>query len=455
MTDPSNTGANSSFFQGLEAARAGNRLLARARFEQALEENTEHADGWVWLAWTTGSLDGALSCLAEALRRDPDHPIALAGRNWLQLLRDAAKSLAEASTPQNAKSEPLPVAPPDDTPDFDLEPVSLDARDAEGSYDFHDDLTTDDLDDSFGDTTGNLDHHGSNDHARWQGEIAAADATELSRDAESHDAESHDVTDDRSVEPAACSDFASDTDVDGNLDLAVELVADAIEETPVLAAELVDESPDFTPIDAEEISIAEVHRDLEEQVAECAALTTRDDDAWSPTTPVVAEVVPVPVAEKVETENETVAPTPAPVSVDAEDTQDDLSCVTRTTILAVDDSPTVRKLLAMTLEQRGYTVVTVEDGVAALQFLACGAPALIITDITMPRLDGYQLCKLVKKHERTRRIPVIMLSGKDGVFDRLRGHLVGCDDYLSKPFESNDLMQKVSKYVPCPVPALV
>ncbi|MEM9587805.1 MAG: response regulator, partial [Planctomycetota bacterium] len=74
-------------------------------------------------------------------------------------------------------------------------------------------------------------------------------------------------------------------------------------------------------------------------------------------------------------------------------------------------------------------------------------PDLILSDINMPKLGGYQLCKLVKKHERTRDIPVIMLSGKDGVFDKLRGTMVGCSDYVTKPFESNELIEKVRQYV--------
>ncbi len=117
------------------------------------------------------------------------------------------------------------------------------------------------------------------------------------------------------------------------------------------------------------------------------------------------------------------------------------------TILVVDDSPTVRKLVAMTLEKRGYTVVAAFDGVAAIKEIATHNPALILMDVTMPRLDGYQLCKLVKKHEATRHIPVVMLSGKDGMFDRLRGRLVGCSGYISKPFVPEALVETVEEHL--------
>ena len=115
------------------------------------------------------------------------------------------------------------------------------------------------------------------------------------------------------------------------------------------------------------------------------------------------------------------------------------------TVLVVDDSPTVRKLVAMTLEKRGFTVVAAFDGVAAIKEIATHNPDLILMDVTMPRLDGYQLCKLVKKHEATRHIPVIMLSGKDGMFDRLRGRLVGCSGYISKPFVPEALVETVEE----------
>ena len=117
------------------------------------------------------------------------------------------------------------------------------------------------------------------------------------------------------------------------------------------------------------------------------------------------------------------------------------------TILTVDDSPTIRKLLAMTLEREGFDVVQAQDGVEALVKMSECNPAMILSDINMPRLDGYKLCKFVKKHAKTKHIPVIMLSGKDGVFDKLRGRMSGCDGYLTKPFESKDLLEKIRSFI--------
>ncbi len=117
------------------------------------------------------------------------------------------------------------------------------------------------------------------------------------------------------------------------------------------------------------------------------------------------------------------------------------------TVLVVDDSPTVRKLVAITLEKRGYKVVSAFDGVAAIKEIAAHSPSLILMDVNMPRLDGYQLCKLVKKHETTRHIPVLMLTGKDGMFDRLRGRLVGCVGSIAKPFAPEELLAIVEQNI--------
>ena len=112
-------------------------------------------------------------------------------------------------------------------------------------------------------------------------------------------------------------------------------------------------------------------------------------------------------------------------------------------ILAVDDSPTVRKLVALTLSSQGFEVITAADGIEALTILSEQLPDLILSDINMPKLNGYKLCKFVKKHERTQSIPVVMLSGKDGVFDKMRGKMNGCNDFIAKPFESAELVAKV------------
>jgi twitching motility two-component system response regulator PilG len=138
----------------------------------------------------------------------------------------------------------------------------------------------------------------------------------------------------------------------------------------------------------------------------------------------------------------TAAPAPVAPTVEATAPSDEEMPL----VLAVDDSPTIRKLLTMTLERQGFRIITAADGVEALTLLSEQLPDVILSDINMPRLGGYQLCKFVKKYDRTKHIPVIMLSGKDGVFDKMRGKMAGCNDYIVKPFESSELIAKVKEH---------
>jgi twitching motility two-component system response regulator PilG len=116
-------------------------------------------------------------------------------------------------------------------------------------------------------------------------------------------------------------------------------------------------------------------------------------------------------------------------------------------VMVIDDSNTIRRSAEIFLLQAGCHVVLAEDGFDALAKIADHQPDVIFVDIMMPRLDGYQACALIKRHEKYRSIPVIMLSSKDGVFDRARGRMVGCDQYLTKPFSKEELLRTVSDYV--------
>ncbi|NWF82587.1 MAG: response regulator [Bryobacteraceae bacterium] len=119
----------------------------------------------------------------------------------------------------------------------------------------------------------------------------------------------------------------------------------------------------------------------------------------------------------------------------------------RRLVLTVDDSLTVRKIVAMTLERFGYRVLSAADGMQALARLNEHRPDLILLDITMPRMDGYQVCKTIKQNPYTKQIPVLMLSGKDGFFDKVKGKLAGATDYLTKPFQEDELVKAVEKHM--------
>ena len=115
-------------------------------------------------------------------------------------------------------------------------------------------------------------------------------------------------------------------------------------------------------------------------------------------------------------------------------------------VLVIDDSNTIRRSAEIFLRQGGHDVVLAEDGFDALANVNDHGPELIFCDILMPRLDGYQTCAIIKRNPRFAHVPVIMLSSKDGLFDKARGRMVGSQDYLTKPFTKDQLLRAVASY---------
>src|SRR5574343_1205509 len=115
-------------------------------------------------------------------------------------------------------------------------------------------------------------------------------------------------------------------------------------------------------------------------------------------------------------------------------------------VLVIDDSNTIRRSAEIFLKQGGCEVVLAEDGFDALAKVSDYRPDLIFCDILMPRLDGYQTCAIIKRNPRFTQTPVIMLSSKDGLFDKARGRMVGSQDYLTKPFTKDQLLQAVQQH---------
>ncbi len=115
-------------------------------------------------------------------------------------------------------------------------------------------------------------------------------------------------------------------------------------------------------------------------------------------------------------------------------------------ILVVDDSSTIRRSAEIFLSQAGHPVVLAADGFAALSIVVERRPLLIFCDILMPRLDGFQTCALIRASPASAHTPVVMLSSRDGLFDRARGLLAGATDYLTKPFTKESLLRAVREY---------
>ena len=115
-------------------------------------------------------------------------------------------------------------------------------------------------------------------------------------------------------------------------------------------------------------------------------------------------------------------------------------------VLVVDDSNTIRRSAEIFLKQGGHEVLLADDGFDALAKINDYQPDLVFCDILMPRLDGYQTCAIIKRNARFASIPVVMLSSKDGVFDKARGRMVGSQEYLTKPFTKDQLLQAVQQF---------
>ncbi|MBV2210184.1 MAG: twitching motility response regulator PilG [Thermomonas sp.] len=116
-------------------------------------------------------------------------------------------------------------------------------------------------------------------------------------------------------------------------------------------------------------------------------------------------------------------------------------------VMIIDDSRTIRRTAETLLVREGCEVVTATDGFEALSKIADHNPQIIFVDIMMPRLDGYQTCALIKNNATFKSVPVIMLSSKDGLFDKARGRIVGSEQYLTKPFTREELLGAIRTYV--------
>jgi twitching motility two-component system response regulator PilG len=120
-------------------------------------------------------------------------------------------------------------------------------------------------------------------------------------------------------------------------------------------------------------------------------------------------------------------------------------------VLLVDDSRVVHRIVEMTLSRERIEVVSARDGLEALAILVEAQPDLMLLDILLPRMDGYQVCQVVRQHPDFRDLPILLLSGKHKVVDRMRGKLVGATEYISKPFEPAELLVTVKRYLNTPV----
>lgn len=116
-------------------------------------------------------------------------------------------------------------------------------------------------------------------------------------------------------------------------------------------------------------------------------------------------------------------------------------------VVVIDDSKTIRRTAETLLKKAGCEVITATDGFESLSRVMEHHPNIIFVDIMMPRLDGYQTCALIKNNPAFKKIPVVMLSSKDGLFERARSRIVGAEHYMTKPFTREELLNTIKTYV--------
>jgi twitching motility two-component system response regulator PilG len=462
------TRGNDSLERGIETAKAGNKLLARLHLLQAVELSPRDPNCWLWLAWVAESPASAMHSLQRVLDDNPSHELALLGLRW-------AKAMAEFdlhAQPSVSEEPELGFAEPVEQSHESTEPSSetVESKFAGESEGFSN--TTERQ--AEGTERG---HFGSSEGEHKDDEQKREENADWSQaDSESQNA------------PVSEGRFEQEG---GYPQGAVSTRRDDMETWAVLEREEASGKPAEERLDwFEEDESSESETRSREASASTpggaepgasddrnAESNSSDETVEAPNWWQASETIPaVPsktlfaeapetsrAEQEAESRQETVAQVqpyekadeaePVAVESPAEEfsNAEDGAVVEKqpesdpgVTVLVVDDSPTVRKLVTMTLEKNGFTVASAPDGVVALKSIAELKPRLILLDITMPRLGGYQLCKLIKKHESTRHIPVIMLSGKDGMFDKVRGKFVGCDDYITKPFDPDVLVEKVS-----------
>lgn len=380
----SNRVTNDRLAQGIAAAKAGDRAGARVHFEAAAEQRPGDPVCWVWLAWTAPTPADAVFDLQKAASLAPDAGIVWKGLEFAQVLASSPKldrSLGRGRSRPRSKGRPRSTPRPSDPQPAPSAPGTPPAASAPAP--------------------------------------APAPAPTLTQ---------RPVP---TLAPMPVLASATPASVFAPPPARPAEPAPRAEERPAAPLqERVIPWDDSTPRDR-----LPEFRDRGDKPADWARSAVAPSTGFGPTS--VTAVAPTPRAGGPRIE--------APRSSDgiaaaaAEDGE------RKPHILVVDDSPTVCRVVTIALSNRGFEVTSANDGVEAITMVSQRKPDLVLLDITMPKLDGYKVCKLIRGRKETREVPIVMLSGNDGFFDQARGKFAGCTSFLSKPFEPDDLIKEVEK----------
>lgn len=397
-------------------AKAGNRLLAEHQLRRQLHECPELIDdpaAWLWLAWLADSPQAMEQVLTRARERHCDNPMIQAGLQWARGLSQFTVSEA-----------PVEAAYAPAEPEYQThEPQDEAAIDSAESI-------VQGVQQVFGAPVG---RSSASFKLTKTAEFVLPPPSEELVAETARPSGNAPVGQSHSVEDDIFSLVSEEP-------IAEEPVADSVAPPPSSTSPMSGAwypAKDEPPVSAQQYE-ASTSRTNDRAGAPDARLTAKPKETQSPSK---SGAFRAPEAAAQQKSGDTTVPKagakqPANTAPAANNGRGPSAHV-----LVVDDSPTVRKLLTLMLTQHGYGVSSAVDGVDAVKSIAANSPDLIITDINMPRLDGYKLCKLVTRNDKTRHIPVVMISA--GVIDRLRGKLAGCTDYLTKPITPESLLSVV------------
>ena len=441
--------ADRAFRDALTAIQDRNYDRARPLLEKAAKESPDNASIWFWLAMASGSASAAMPYLRRALEIDPTHEEAGEALGRLLTVQSSALAQRNRSAAYALAVEAARVAPHLDVAWIALSTLSTSAHEVLDALRHASQLRPDD------------------DGLRNQlKEALLREAVACAKNREKADA--------RTLCLEATTIDPDDARAWTALVRLAETHGDAIE--PL--RHLLRLTPDRPGIreglakaikaDARAITTAGRKREAEARWREAIEIDDHDAEAWVALASVAADEVTVrramETAARLDPANPTVVawiarrqtPAPKPAATAAAATTAAAAARPATpksakghahgTVMVVDDSATIRKILAITLEGAGYTVVAEPDGEHALARLADVVPDVILLDITMPKLDGYEVCKEIKKNERTANVPVVMLSGKDGFFDKVKGRVAGASEYITKPFQAPAVLAVIASH---------
>jgi len=470
--------ASSDLRQGIAAARNGHRLLARLHLAEAIDADPSNDAHWLWMAWVAESPTAAVSHLQKALEHNPGNEIAKAGLIWAQTMSEwdfarplspratlAAVAEREARTaPVEAVAEPAAVEAAEQAPAEELHvQQSLLAEDASPQQE------------PPADAVAPVESVAPAAAMETPPVLVKPPSHQFSRGFDPNRPESLPIDYMTGMFTGEGGQAVGDQFAGFNMAMdSVDVVNDPsaslatpfpggmtvgkIAPTRPPSADLATPFGGYDPGELREpgsTSDSEFETITPTKLGEAAATDSPIEVHAEAAAEVEAKSAPAAedfAASNAEIHSQAdIAVEEPPVEHGASDQESSEGRPRK--VLIVDDSPTVCKIVSITLKKRGFDVSSAGDGVEAMALVASNRPDLILLDITMPRMDGYQLCKLIKGYPETKNIPVIMLSGKDGFFDRVRGKLVGCSDYVTKPFDPELLVATVERFLPAPLAA--